>query len=141
MRNSKTIKIDHVNETIIMTKKYYDAACCLNSPEYKELMIARRENPTFKMEVRTITKASNKNTYLNLTVENMRFFVANSKISEQPVEERLTEFDSIAALSKIYPSPYSYIKSWFLKNYGDEYNQYRDKNEDVNDETVQEPAA
>lgn len=52
-------EINHINATIYMTKKFYKAACTLNTPEYKELIAARRDNPTYKMEVREIKKATN----------------------------------------------------------------------------------
>ena len=120
-------EISHIDSTIYMTKKFYKAACRLNTPEYKELMTARRDNPTYKMEVREIKKATNKNTYLNLTINNMGIFIENTEDDPRPANERLAEFERVKAISKSQVSPYAYVKTWFLKVYGAEYNKYREK--------------
>ena len=124
-------EIDHISATIVMTKKFYEAACHLNTPEYKELLAARRDNPTYKMEVREIAKAKNKKTYRNLTCENMKLFIEKSMESTQPLEKRLAEYETVKALSKSQASPYAYIKAWFLTTYGEEYNKYNKTEENT----------
>ena len=131
MTKTAKYEINHIDETIIITKKFYKAAGILNSPEYKELMAIRRDNPTYKMEVREIKKATNKNTYHNLTVKNMKLFIENSMDSLRSLEERLAEFESVQKLSKAQSSPYAYMKTWFLKIYGEEYNKYNKKEEEA----------
>ncbi len=131
MKKTNAYEINHINATIVMTKKFYDAACHLNTPEYKELMAIRRDNPTYKMEVREIKKATNKNTYHNLTVKNMKLFIENSMDSLGSLKERLAEFESVQKLSKAQSSPYAYMKTWFLKTYGEEYNKYNKKEEEA----------
>ena len=121
-----TYEINHINGTIIMTRKFYDAACRLNTPEYKELMAIRHDNPTYKLEVREIKKAANKKTYINQTFKNMEIFIENCEDDPRPVDERLAEFERVKALSKVQASPYAYVKTWFLKTYGAEYNKYQD---------------
>lgn len=131
-----TYEISHIDSTIYMTKKFYKAACHLNTPEYKELMVARRDNPTYKMEVREIKKATNKNTYLNLTIKNMEIFIENAEDDPRPVNERLAEFARVKAISKSQPSPYVYVKTWFLKVYGAEYNKYREETDNSKENNV-----
>lgn len=131
MKKTNAYEIKHINATIVMTKKFYDAACRLNTPEYKELMAIRRDNPTYKMEVREIKKATNKNTYRNLTVKNMKLFIEMSMDSTRPLEDRLAEFESVQGLSKAQSSPYAYLKTWFLKIYGEEYNKYNKTEEEA----------
>lgn len=125
--------INHLEAKITMTKKFYEAACRLNTPEYKELMAIRRDNPSYKMEVREIKKKTDKNSYRNLTFENMELFIKKSMDSARTLDDRLNEYAAVKELSKVQSSPYAYVKAWFLTIYGDEYNKYR-KNEE-------EPAA
>ena len=47
-------KMDHFEKTITMTKKFYNAACVLNTPEYTELMNALKEHPDYEMKIRKI---------------------------------------------------------------------------------------
>ena len=126
-----TYEINHIDATIIMTRKFYEAACHLNTPEYKELMAARRDNPTYKLEVREISKATNKKTYRNLTYNNMELFIKKSMDSTRSLEDRLGEYETVKALSKVQNSPYAYVKTWFLKTYGDEYNKYNNTKEET----------
>ena len=122
-------EINHLEAKITMTKKFYEAACHLNTPEYKELIAIRRDNPNFKMEVREIRKKADKKTYRNLTLANMELFIEKSMDNARPMEDRLKEYEAVKELSKIQASPYAYVKAWFLTIYGDEYNKYR-KNEE-----------
>ena len=134
--NKNAYEINHINATIYMTKKFYKAACTLNTPEYKELIAARRDNPTYKMEVREIKKATNKNTYLNLTIKNMEIFIENVENDPRPTNERLAEFARVKAISKAQASPYAYVKTWFLKVYGAEYNKYREEDYNSKEENI-----
>ena len=131
MKKINHCSIDPINSIIVMTSKFYKAACRLNTPEYKELMAARRDNPTFKMEVREITKATNKKTYRNLTYENMELFIKKSMESIRPLKERWEEYETVRGLSKSQSAPYAYVKAWFLKVYGAEFNKYRKNDEDA----------
>ena len=130
MKKTARIEINHIDATIIMTKKFYEAACHLNTPEYKELMAARRDNPTYKLEVRTINKKADKNSYRNLTFDNMEIFIRKSMDSVRSLEERLDEYETVKSLSKAQASPYAYVKTWFLAIYGDEYNKYNKAEEE-----------
>ena len=121
MKKSANYEINHIDESIIITKKFYKAASVLNSPEYKELMQARRDNPTFRIVLREIKKKVGKKSYRNLTYENMRAFITAKEQDETIRKERLEQLDKVIALSKIQPGPYAYVKVWFLDLYGDEF--------------------
>ena len=131
MTKKANCEIKFIEKKIIVAKKFYKAASILNSPEYKELMQLRRDNPTFKMEVREITKATNKKTYRNLTYENMELFIKKSMESVRPLKERWEEYETVRGLSKSQSAPYAYVKAWFLKVYGAEFNKYRKNDEDA----------
>lgn len=77
MIKNANYNIDFINATIIITKKFYKAASILNTPEYKEMMQLRRENPTFSIVLREIKKKENKKSYRNLNYKNMRTFIEN----------------------------------------------------------------
>lgn len=122
MNKNSNYFIDQLNSTIILTKRFYKAASVLNSPEYKELMQARRDNPTFSVVLREIKRKENKNSYRNLTYGNMRTFIENYEMDDDVRADRLKEFEKVMALSKVQSGPYAYVKAWFLKMYGDQYN-------------------
>ena len=117
-------KMNHFEKTITMTKKFYNAACVLNTPEYTELMNALKEHPDYEMKIRKIAKATDKKSYRNLNYENMAKFLGGFAKDEDQRKEYLKELEVVKQMSQIQPSPYSYVKSWFLDNYGDEYNKY-----------------
>lgn len=122
MNKNSNYFIDQLNGTIILTKRFYKAASVLNSPEYKELMQARHDNPTFSIVLREIKRKENKNSYRNLNYANMRTFIENYEMDDDARVERLKEFEKVMALSKVQSGPYAYVKTWFLKMYGDQYN-------------------
>ena len=130
MKKNENYTIDFATETVIVSKKFLKEAGIYGSPAYNTLKDIRRDNPTFPIVVREIKKKENKKSYRNLTVDNMKFFVQNCMEDNRPQEARLAEFEAVKALSKVQSSPYSYIKAWFLKTYGEEYNKYNN-NEDA----------
>ena len=121
MTKSANYEIDHINGTIIITKKFYKAASIHNSPEYKELMAIRRDNPTFNIVLREIKKKVGKKSYRNLTYDNMRAFITAREQDEATRAERLAQLDKVISLSKIQAGPYAYVKVWFLNIYGNEF--------------------
>ncbi len=131
MKKTENYTIDFVTKAIIVSKKFLKEAGIFGSPAYNTLKDIRHDNPTFPIKVREIKKKENKNSYANLTVKNMKIFIEHCMEDERPLEERLAEFEAVQTLSKIQPSPYAYIKTWFLKTYGVEYNKYRTENDDT----------
>ena len=121
MTKTANYEINHITETIIITKKFFKAAGILNSPEYKQLMDIRRDNPTYKVELREIKKKADKKTYRNLTYENMKTFIAAKESNEEERTKRLAELETVKELSKVQAGPYAYVKTWFLGLYGDQF--------------------
>ena len=122
MTKNANYNIDFITATITITKRFYKAASVLNSPEYKEMMQLRRENPTFSIVLREIKKKEGKKSYRNLTYENMQTFIENYETDDGVRADRLKEYEAVKALSKVQSGPYAYVKNWFLKQYGDAYN-------------------
>ena len=124
-------KMNHFEKTITMTRKFYNAACVLDTPEYTELMNAMKEHPNYEMKIRKIAKAAAKKSYRNLTYDNMASFFMGLKKDKTERNACLSELEAVKAKSKIQPSPYSYVKSWFLENYGEEYSKYDKKDSET----------
>ena len=130
MTKNANYNIDFITATITITKKFYKAASVLNSPEYKEMMQLRRENPTFSIVLREIKKKEGKKSYRNLTYENMQTFIENYETDDGVRADRIKEFEKVMALSKVQPGPYAYVKNWFLKQYGEAYKPEEKADED-----------
>jgi hypothetical protein len=121
-------RIDLINNKIIVTKKFLNAAGVLNSPEYKILQQARLENPGFTVELREIKKAEKKNTYRNLSFTNMEMYI-HETCGEGSRE--MKDFNRVRELAKIQAGPYAYVKTWFLNRYKDVFEQEEETCEDV----------
>lgn len=134
MTKNANYNIDFITATITITKKFYKAASILNSPEYKEMMQLRRENPTFSIVLREIKKKEGKKSYRNLTYENMQTFIENYETDDGVRADRIKEFEKVMALSKVQSGPYAYVKNWFLKQYGEAYNPEEKAAEDNTEE-------
>lgn len=126
MTKNANYNIDFFTNTIILTKRFYKAASTLNTPEYKELMQIRRDNPDFSIVLREIKKKEGKKSYRNLTYENMRIFIENYEADDAVRADSLKEFEKVMELSKVQSGPYAYVKAWFLKKYGETYNPEED---------------
>ena len=61
----KNYEVDFIESKIIVSKKFYQAAKTINTPEYKTLVQLRTENPGFAVELRTIQKKEGKKSYRN----------------------------------------------------------------------------
>ena len=116
MTKSQQYEVDFINSKIILTKKFYKAATTLNSPEYTTLMQLRRDNPGFAVELREIKKKEGKQSYRNLTYKHMEEYII---ALEGEMSENLKELEQVKKLSKVQAGPYAYVKTWFLKKYGD----------------------
>ena len=63
------------------------------------------------------------------------FIMETYKSNEKEQKDRIGEYQSARVIAQIQPSPYAYVKAWFLEEYGDEYNKYR-KSEDKDDKVA-----
>ena len=125
--NRMPYEVDFINNKIILTKKFYKAASILNSSEYNIMIQLRTQNPGFEIVLKEIKKKEGKKSYRNLTYANMREYIITREKSET-----VAEFDRVMALSKIQAGPYAYVKTWFLKKYGEEFNAEEEVSEAPN---------
>ena len=124
MKKQNLYTINAEEKTIVLTKKFDKSARIYGTPEYRLLTKIRRDNPDYEVVVRTIEKAKSKNTYSDLTIDKMSDFIANVSKDSRPVEERLKEFDETLAKAKCHAGWYGIVKGWFVRNYGEEYNDF-----------------
>ena len=116
MTKTQQYEVDFINSKIVLTKKFYKAATVLNTPEYTTLMQLRRDNPDFAVELRENKKKEGKQSYRNLTYKHMEEYII---ALEGEKSETLKEYEKVKQLSKVQAGPYAYVKTWFLKKYGD----------------------
>ena len=130
--NNREYNIIHEEEKIIITKKFSKEAGQLGTPAYKTMMQLRTELPGYKFETKTIKKNKNKKSYANLTLKNMKEHIEEMDGKDSVV---MKEFENLMTRYKFHAGRYAKIKSWYLKQYADE---YEDANENDDAETENE---
>ena len=111
------IKIDFINNTLIVTKAYYTEACKHGTDECAELTAVKSMYPDFRIafrSVRTGKRVPNENK--GLTFDFMRRYI---KIMDK---NNVSVFDSVVAYYKLDlgftgTRLYINVKTWFLENY------------------------
>ena len=145
MKKNAQYEIKDEISTIIVTKRFKREASVMDTPEFEEYMRLKEKFPTFKIVIREIKKNSDKETYRNLTYVNMENLIMEVyKDDEKTRTIKIKEYWSVRSISKIQPSPYAYVKAWFLEEYNEEYNKYRkakDEQEKKAKSPVQEVSA
>lgn len=110
-RNTTGYTYDVLSDSLIITDAFAKRAAILHSTEYNIIQEFRASHPG-----RPIVPAEKKaaaNRPLKLSFKQMGDFIAKCRNAE----ERKARFEQVKALSKVQPSPYSYVKTWFLNNY------------------------
>lgn len=130
MKKNAQYEIDHINETIILTKKFRKEASLMGTPAYKELMKIKREHPTYKLEERVIAKKENKETYSDLTIDEMKKFIGYIHGDDKETAQK--RLDELKGLEEFYdefrkPAKYGSIKKWFLGYYKKQYTMTEDE--------------
>ena len=132
-KNAIIINIE--DNTATVTKDFMKKSCIFGTEEYKIMRQFRAENPDIHVDVKKISRNSNKTTYKHLTYENIVVFIK----TQDNASELLEGFETAKARSGIQSSPYRAVLAWFLKTFPD-YDSYKDffenlgKNKD-NDES------
>lgn len=117
-----TIQINHKNNTIEMTKKFYTESCKYGSDEYKMLQEARRDYPGYTPVVAKIKKNSNEtlDIFKGLTFEYMELYIMKHDDDEKSI---MAEFKMMRAeddeSKEMGAKAHSYldIRAWFLQKY------------------------
>lgn len=131
-----TLKVNHATRSITITKSFNKKASEFGSTEYETMKDLRIDFPDYKVKVKEIKKNTHKKTYAKLTYENMKKHIAYVEGIES---DSLTRLETLIIAAKIQPSPYAYVKKWFLDNYPD-YREYSALTEEAEEKT-NDPAA
>lgn len=106
--------INYAEKAIIITKDFEHCACVYGSEEYNILKGLRSDLPDYTVKQKEIAKSSTKKTYFNLNYANMELYIT---VTDGADNENLKAFETIKKASKIQPSPYAFVKKWFLAEY------------------------
>ena len=101
-------KFDIFTNTLTITDSFAKKAASYNSPEYNIMTKLRADNPDLQ-----IVKAEKRKAHKAISFKEMENYISLCDNKEN----RLKEFKTVQALAKIQPSPYQYVKTWFLNNY------------------------
>ena len=116
----KTMKINHKNQTIEMSKKFAKAAEKFGSKEYKQLREARSDYPDFKVVTVSRKASGQKESYKGLTYSYMENYIKNHDDEKKSI---MAEYEMLRGMSaeaqEVLAETCSYIemKAWFLKKF------------------------
>lgn len=102
---------DALEDALIITEAFAKRASVLHSAEYEIIREFRATHPG--RPINLAEKKTSNNRPLKLSFKQMGEFIAKCR----DAEARTARFEQIKALSKVQPSPYAYVKTWFLDNY------------------------
>ena len=112
------INVDFLNNRIVMTRDFAKRASDVRSEEYEMLQKARRDYPSFSVEVRTIKRNPTKKTYKNLTYDYMSKYIVMHGTREEQLAN-MKEFSELKLIGECHTNAKAYatIKSWFLDKF------------------------
>ena len=117
-----SIQINHKNNTIEMTKKFYNESCKFGTDEYKMLQEVRRDYPGYTPVVAKSKKSSNDmlDVFKGLNLEYMELYIMKHDDEEKSVMAEFkmmrAEDDASKAVGAKAES-FLTIREWFLDKY------------------------
>lgn len=116
----RDIRIDRVNNVVIMTRKFAEKADDPRTEEFRLLQEVKAAYPNIEVKNHTIKKNPHKECYKGLTYDYMRDYIKTHE-TEENVEGALAELEELIFISKCHSDGYRYptIKKWFLEKYKD----------------------
>lgn len=117
MKTANAINLNRKNNTIEVTKKFYEAASKYNSEEELLLREAQKNNPGFKVVVAT---RKTKSTYKGLDYEFMTTYIKKHDDAEKSKMATFLEMRALTAeaiMMDAAPADYLTVKEWFLREF------------------------
>ena len=114
-RKTRHCRENHKDKQLIVTKE----TSIPGTEAFFELMEKRKLYPDYTILYRTAKPSENRLSVKMLDVENMRKFI---ELSYPDDDRRLKEFELQSQLSELYPSPITYLRNWFRRNYREYWN-------------------
>ena len=122
MKNS-TPRIDRNKKIIYATKSFLIKAGQFGTTEFNTLNDMLKTFPGFKVEEEKIARNASKEAYGNLTYAVMKAFIESYETDNTKRKTMLEEYEAIKTVSKTQRGAYAFVKSWFLKKYGAEFDR------------------
>ena len=131
-----TIRVDVVTEKIYVTAAFRKACANIESDEYTLLQIIKSENPTFKVEERSIKKNPNKESYRGLTYEYMERYIL---LHDGENSDVMDEYKELRLIAECHSISFPKIRDWFLETYPDVKNfTVEHLSEEIDEQSVRE---
>lgn len=113
-----TLKVNHIERTIVMDKTFAKFAENTRSEEYAHLQLIRKDYPTYEVVLRQIKRNPDKESYAGLTYDYMRDYIILHSTKEEELAA-VAEFDELLLISRCHSKGKRYpaIKAWFLEKY------------------------
>ena len=111
-----SIRVDVVKERIYVTAAFRKACANIESDEYTLLQIIKLDNPTFKVEERSIKKNPNKESYRGLTYEYMERYIL---LHDGENSDVMDEYKEMRLIAECHSISFPKIRDWFLETYPD----------------------
>lgn len=129
MKNT-TPRIDRTKKTIYATKSFLVKAGQFGTTEFNTLNDMLKTFPGFNVEEEKIARNTSKEAYGKLTYDVMENFIEGHETDDTKRKAALEEYEVIKTISKTQRGAYAFVKSWFLKKYGAEFNRRKKELED-----------
>ena len=108
-----TIRVDHINRNVMISKAFAKASMLIDSEEYKALLNVRNSYSEYSIIQREIRRNPQKESYRGLTYAYMEHYILTHDKSGDVVQ--MYEEMSLRALC--HSIRYAHIKKWFLEKY------------------------
>ena len=106
-----TIRVDHLNKNILISKTFARASMRTDSDEYKTLSSVKAIYPEYEIHHRKIRKNPQKESYRGLTYAYMEHYILTHD------SERMKEYQEMRLRALCHTIRYAHIKKWFLEMY------------------------
>ena len=105
------IKVDLLNKTITITKRFYRASQKPYSSEYHELLQLQRELPDYSIRLASVRRPTNR--VPNPSYADMIQIIRLNGGEESEIQE----LHKMIELARATGSGYAYVRRWFLDRY------------------------
>lgn len=113
MKQNRQYEINHINNTVTVTKSFMDAASQLDKDEFKLVQRFKEMGLTIHIKQRAPRKSPKTAKEIRITYDMMTKYIACLEDSE----EMQKLFDATRQLSKSKPNPYRYMVKWFTEEF------------------------
>ena len=108
-----TIRVDHINKNIMISKTFAKASMIIDSEEYKTLLSVKSAYAEYSIIQREIRKNPQKESYRGLTYAYMEHYI----LTHDKSGEMMKIYEELRLRTLCHSIRYAHIKKWFLEVY------------------------